>query len=188
MGFFFSLAAIIMGIVALVKINKNQDALKGKGLAISGIVLGSIGILVIPIIAMLAAIAVPNFLRARMAANEAMAQSSIQAIAQASQTYREVNQAFPQTSIELTGANPPFLAESVLQNTEDHGYFINIINTYDDQRFFAKANPVQSGASGTRSFCVVGDGVVRVDMEGNDIYTHDSCQKLPAVQSNPTAY
>jgi hypothetical protein len=65
LGLVFSLLAIIFGVVALTKISNNAAALKGKGLAISGIILGGFGIVVIPIISIMLAIAIPNFLRAK---------------------------------------------------------------------------------------------------------------------------
>ena len=47
LGVFCSLAAIILGIMALSKISKNKDALEGRGLAIAGITLGGVGVLII---------------------------------------------------------------------------------------------------------------------------------------------
>ncbi|MDD5195533.1 MAG: DUF4190 domain-containing protein [Candidatus Omnitrophica bacterium] len=68
LGLLFSLLAIIFGAVALAKISNNKDKLKGDGLAISGIILGAFGIIVVPIIFMLLAIAVPAFMRAKAVA------------------------------------------------------------------------------------------------------------------------
>lgn len=47
--------------------------MKGEGLAIAGLVLGYAWIVSIPVILIIAAIAIPNLLRARMAANESSA-------------------------------------------------------------------------------------------------------------------
>ncbi len=44
-GVFFAWIALPLGIVALVKINKSNGAEKGKGMAITGIVLGSLGVI-----------------------------------------------------------------------------------------------------------------------------------------------
>ena len=53
--------ALIFGIIALKKINKSIGALTGKGLAIAGIILGSIGIILgIIWILVVGAIAIPN--------------------------------------------------------------------------------------------------------------------------------
>jgi hypothetical protein len=44
-GVFFAWVALPLGIVALVKINKSGGTQKGKGMAITGIVLGSLGVI-----------------------------------------------------------------------------------------------------------------------------------------------
>ena len=54
-----SLVGIILGIVGLVKIGNAGGALRGKGLAIAGIVLGGLGIFILPLIGMVAAITMP---------------------------------------------------------------------------------------------------------------------------------
>ncbi len=56
-----SLIGIILGIVGLVKIGKAGGAVRGKGLAIAGIVLGGLGIFIVPLIGLVVAITVPAF-------------------------------------------------------------------------------------------------------------------------------
>ena len=75
-GLFFlflplSIVAIIFGHLSLSDIKKSASRLKGQGMAIAGLVLGYLGIAVIPVTLIIAAIAIPNLLRARIAANEA---------------------------------------------------------------------------------------------------------------------
>jgi hypothetical protein len=74
--FFFlpaSLLAVILGHLSLSEIRKGAGRLKGQGLATAGLVLGYLGIALIPFILIIAAIAIPNLLRAKIAANEASA-------------------------------------------------------------------------------------------------------------------
>jgi len=75
--FFFllpvTIVAIVLGHLSLSDIKKSPGRLKGQGLAIVGLVLGYVGVVFIPFILIIAAIAIPNLLRARMAANEASA-------------------------------------------------------------------------------------------------------------------
>jgi prepilin-type processing-associated H-X9-DG protein len=54
-----SLIGIILGIVGLVKIGNAGGAVRGKGLAIAGIVLGGLGIFILPVILLMAAILMP---------------------------------------------------------------------------------------------------------------------------------
>src|SRR5258708_6362861 len=61
-----SIAAVILGHIALSQIKRSAGRLKGSGMAIAGLVLGYGSVAFIPIILIIAAIAIPNLLRARM--------------------------------------------------------------------------------------------------------------------------
>ncbi|MFH1230067.1 MAG: DUF4190 domain-containing protein, partial [Planctomycetota bacterium] len=78
-----SLLAIIFGIIALVKISESNGLLAGKGRAIAGIILGGLWIVMIPFLAIVAAIAIPNLLTGRMSANEAAAMASLKSFVSA---------------------------------------------------------------------------------------------------------
>src|ERR1035438_2801613 len=67
-GPLFSIPAVICGHIAYSRIRRSVGALSGEGLALGGLITGYIGIALIPIIGLLAAIAVPNFVRARTTA------------------------------------------------------------------------------------------------------------------------
>ena len=43
-GFALSVAAIVLGIIEVRKISRGESSLKGKGMAIAGIILGAVGI------------------------------------------------------------------------------------------------------------------------------------------------
>ena len=75
---------LVLGIVSLVKTNRYPNEYGGKGMAIAGVILNSIGLISIPIIA---AIAIPNLLAARRSANEGAAIYSLRRIAEAENTY-----------------------------------------------------------------------------------------------------
>src|SRR5258706_13209291 len=64
-GPLFAIPAVICGHVAYSRIKRSAGALSGEGLAMGGLITGYIGIALIPVIALLAAIAVPNFVKAR---------------------------------------------------------------------------------------------------------------------------
>lgn len=158
LGVIFSLAAIILGIVALVKISQNKDTLKGSGLAISGITLGAVGILIIPIVAMLAAIAIPNLLRARVQANQAAARASVMTIATALETYAAANNGkYPSSEYELVQAQPPYLNGS---------YDKKIINGYvyslnlRPEGYEVKAEPEQCMTTGMKIFTKKGSAEI----------------------------
>ena len=81
--------AIICGHLGLSEIRRSAGRLKGEGMAIAGLVLGYFWIVIIPIFLIIAAIAIPNLLRARMAANEASAIASLRTLNSAEITYSQ---------------------------------------------------------------------------------------------------
>jgi type IV pilus assembly protein PilA len=87
--FFFpvALVAIVLGHLALGEINRSAGRIAGRGMAIAGLVLGYSGVLFIPFVLIIAAIAIPNLLRARMAADEAVAVNGLRDIARADIEY-----------------------------------------------------------------------------------------------------
>jgi hypothetical protein len=85
-----ALAGLILGIIALGKIKASHGAEQGRGLAIAGIILSSFALLLAPV-AIIAAIAIPNLLRSRMAANETAAIAACKAFAEAEDIYRRTD-------------------------------------------------------------------------------------------------
>lgn len=79
-GIVFAPIGLILAIVALVKASRRPNEYGGKGFAIAGLVTSALVLLVLP---MIAAIAIPNLLAAARAANEGSAISSIRTIAKA---------------------------------------------------------------------------------------------------------
>ncbi len=43
-GFFLSVAAIVLGIIEIKRIGRGEGSVKGKGMALAGIILGAVGI------------------------------------------------------------------------------------------------------------------------------------------------
>jgi hypothetical protein len=82
--FITSPIGLILGIVSVVKANRHPHEYGGKGLAIAGIVLNGLGLLFLPVIA---AIAIPNLLAARRAANEGSAIHTVRTLSAAEQVY-----------------------------------------------------------------------------------------------------
>ena len=162
LGILFSLAAIICGIVALVTLSKKNETHKGKGLAISGIVLGGIGILILPIVVLLAAIAIPNFLRARHNANEFGAIAAARTLSSACASYKAADKAscYPDSLDDLARAEPPFI-DSELGDGAQNGYVFTYEGSCDS--FRVTAAPESQGVSGSRTFSVDETGEVKSD-------------------------
>jgi Domain of unknown function (DUF4190) len=122
-GIFFiffplSIPAIVFGHIALSQVKRSAGrlggrglaiaGLGGRGLAIAGLVMGYLGIAVIPLILIIAAIAIPNLLRARIAANEALAATTVRSINTAQGTYQATYPAigYARDLASLGGAEP----------------------------------------------------------------------------------
>lgn len=163
------IVAIILGHVSLSEIKKSAGRLKGEGLAIAGLVLGYLGIVAIPFILIVAAIAIPNLLRARIAANESAAVASVRQIVNAELNYQiaHPDAGFTCRLSEMSGLDP------VLTTGTKHGYSFVLQNCVSEtqagpvSKFQIGAAPLTRNSSGTRAFCVDETGVVRVDREGS---------------------
>ena len=74
--------------------------------------------IVVAIIALLAAIAIPNLLRARVSANDALAQGTLRTLSTAAETYASANAGnYPTAVASLTGATPPYLNKNYCTGT-----------------------------------------------------------------------
>jgi prepilin-type N-terminal cleavage/methylation domain-containing protein len=141
-------------------------------------------LIVVAIILVVAAIAVPNLLRSKMSANEASAVASLHSIYDAEVTYATTypNVGFAGSLTDLggapavcssgTGASPAAacLLDQTLTNSGSvpkSGY----LNTYGvsaasnglNAGYTVKANPVSRGRTGQRSFFMDQSGVIRFD-------------------------
>ncbi|MCX5705576.1 MAG: prepilin-type N-terminal cleavage/methylation domain-containing protein [Candidatus Omnitrophica bacterium] len=135
--------------------------------------------IVVAIIALLAAIAIPNLLRARLQANESSTQAALKTIATAEVTYRTANATYG-TLAELGAATPPYI-DAVLSAGAKNGYDF-ATSDIAGETFCANAEPATPNVTGVRSFCITEDGVLRVQAAGGAIADRDACLALPASQ------
>lgn len=160
-AFLLSPIGLILGIIALIKSNKRPQEYGGKGFAIAGVVLNSFLVLLIPVIL---AIAIPNLLAARRAANEGSAISILKTIADA-----QVKFAFTKYRCgELSELGQSQLIDSVLANGVKNGYVFNITRTPNGCDIYAKPKvETGSSATGDRSFYYsIEEGKLRVSGRG----------------------
>jgi type IV pilus assembly protein PilA len=131
-------------------------------------------LIVVAIILIIAAISIPNLLRARISANEASAVGSLRAINSAMISY---NSSYPTVGFAAnlsalggtcTGSTVPTstagcLIDSTLAGGTKSGYsFVVAASGAPAGSYYAYANPLSSNSTGVRSFCSVQDAVVRV--------------------------
>lgn len=150
LGLLTSLLAIIFGIVALVVISNSRDTLKGNGFAISGLILGIVGIIIIPIVGLLAAIAIPNFLRAKVKAQDAVAESRVKTISSAIAAYVAENEGkYPANLDELISSESPYLPD-IYSDGVVSGYSYSI--DFSNNGYSIKAEPENCLVTGTKIF------------------------------------
>ncbi len=82
-----ALPAIICGIVALVKISGSNGLLKGKGMAITGLVLPGVFIVLLPVFAMFAAILMPALSRTKGIAQRVVCGTNLKGLTIAMMVY-----------------------------------------------------------------------------------------------------
>jgi Domain of unknown function (DUF4190) len=87
-----ALLGFIFGVVALVKANDNPVEYGGKGKAIVGMGLCILSVTLMPVVlGVVAAIAIPSLLRARVSANETLAIAEVRKVAAAEAVYQAAN-------------------------------------------------------------------------------------------------
>ena len=165
-------AAIVFGHLALSEIRKSAGRLKGEGMAIAGLVLGYMWIVGIPVILIIAAIAIPNLLRARMAANESSAVASVRSVVVAEVSYSSAHSDRGYTCFlsDLAGDR---LISGDLVNGQQNGYVFELLNCSPETpgganvKFQIIAHPLTPNATGVRAFCSDESNVVKTDPAGS---------------------
>lgn len=114
--------------------------------------------IVVAIIALLSALAIPNLLGAKRTANETAAQATLRTISTAIETYATINNgqyasADGITSDNyLTTATPPYLNKSYCGSTNVNGYdYTCLINITD---YTLSAAAYNCGTSGTKDYTI----------------------------------
>ena len=124
--------------------------------------------IVVAIIALLAAIAIPNLLRARHNANEAAAISALRTLSTAMESFRaaQTPAAYPANFAALSGATPPYidgaLAGATASGAAKQGYFYTYATANGGQTYTVTGSPAVPSTTGTRVFFVDESGVLRL--------------------------
>jgi type IV pilus assembly protein PilA len=148
-------------------------------------------LVVVSIILIIAAIAIPNLLQARVAANEASAVSSLRTINTAEisyiSNYPTVGFAPTLAALGGTNCNPgdetgACLIDSLLSSGTKQGYNFTAtgIGAAPSTSYVTIALPVPG--SGNRSFCSTESATINYDPSGSPIPDHDTCDTLTQLQ------
>jgi prepilin-type N-terminal cleavage/methylation domain-containing protein len=156
-------------------------------------------LIVIAIILIIAAIAIPNLIRARMAANDSSAAGSMHAINVAEVGYFGTyeNIGFPATIAPLGGTDPCapssvtacLIDQTLAGGNPKSGYTFTATGSpssgsNNNNEFYSTGTPV-SGVAGTRAFCSSDDMVIRLQPAGNItlVSSYSACLALSAMNN-----
>src|SRR5579884_3899793 len=135
-------------------------------------------LIVVAIILIIAAIAIPNLIRSRMAANEASAVSGIRAITTAEHAY---STAYPDVgyTCSLTALGPPASGQPPASTASDildpvisagvksgYSFAVNNCTGTPGANYQSSAVPLTVGGSGQRAFCSDGTGIIQYSIDG----------------------
>lgn len=144
-----AITGLVLGIVAVSRANNRPAEFGGRGAAIAGIVLNALALVVVPFVAIVAAIAIPNLIASRRAANEASAIAAVRKLASAEYGYASTvgdGRFADFNELVARGAVAPDLADG-----ENHGYRFDVRRNGGTD-FEVTAVPVEYPSSGRRSF------------------------------------
>lgn len=119
--------------------------------------------IVIAIIVVLVAIAIPSFLRSRLQTNEATAVENLRTVGEAEIGYNASHHIFG--DFEALTADPGAAGTALLDATWTQGGVRNgyafTIDSADDANFVCYADPVEPGTTGVRYFRIDASGIIR---------------------------
>jgi type IV pilus assembly protein PilA len=161
-------------------------------------------LVVVAIILIIAAIAIPSLLNSRIAANEAAAAVTVRTITTAAMTYSSTyGNGFPPDLATLGGppAGPATCNQAILldeivttpPNTKSGFAFAFTAvgapvaapagcGTAGTDAYLVTATPVTENLTGIRSFCSDEPGTIHYDTSGAVAATQNACEALPALQ------
>jgi len=171
-AFPLSILAIIFGHLSLSEIRKSAGRLKGRGMAIAGLILGYGGVAAIPLILIIAAIAIPNLLRARIAANESSAEVSVRTLIAAEGRYASSH---PDTGYTCTLADlsKDNLIDAKLASGQKNGYVFELQGcsaapeSSANIKYRISAYPLGRNSTGRRAFCGDESGAIKTNESGS---------------------
>ena len=112
--------------------------------------------IVVVIVALLAAIAIPNLLRSRNQAQEAAAQANLKLIANALENYAAINSQYPTVTSTLMGVTPPYLSTDYFTGPHAGYTFTHSLGGYS---YLIAAYPA-SGSTTLASFSITTGGIL----------------------------
>ena len=159
-------------------------------------------LIVVAIILIIAAIAIPNMLRSRMSANQASAVANLRAITTASVSYWVTySNGYPASLAVLGGSgaatcNGAILIDPIIAVAPNQRSGFQFVFSGDQgnvavpppgctpgfEGYFATAAPITIGTTGNMSYCSSEPGIIHVDTTGAAAATAADCDALATLQ------
>jgi type IV pilus assembly protein PilA len=171
-----AILGVVLGAVAMRKAQQNPHEYGGHGLATAGLVTNILSLVMIVPIGIVAAIAIPNLLASRRAANEGASIAVLRRIHDAQQTYQATRGNGSYGSVDQ------LVAEGLLETKLGRGTYAGYkftVETYSPDpltpaSFRAVSVPISYGDTGRRSFYVDETGIIRAaDNRGREATVED---------------
>jgi len=157
-----AIVGTILACVAMSRVKRDPWQYGGRGMAIAALVLNIVSLVSFVPIGIIAAIAVPNLLASRRAANEGSAMSSLRTLASAEMTYQATkgNGSYGTLS-DL--ASDGLIDEKLATGTKNgYNFKVELItNDLNYPGFEVTGVPMTYGNTGIRSFFIDETGVIR---------------------------
>lgn len=206
-GFLAGIPAVILGHLSRKSVRESLGRLQGEGMALAGLIMGYVSVVAIPMILIIAAIAIPSLLRSRMLANESAAATTVRTLNTSQFAYADKYPSVGYAHDLATLGTGPAMNCTAGVGTVEHaclidrplgnpictagswcvryGYKFDITATCGSDGvcsdYVVVATPVQPGTTGFRSFCSTSDQVVRGQSAGSVQLPlpADACQLWP---------
>lgn len=176
-----AVAAIIFGHISRSDIRRSGGRKTGAGMAQAGLILGYFGIALIAVILIIAAIAIPNFVRnkgvidarAKAAGNEAAAILSLKEINLAMLKYSFTKDGYPEDLSVLDSRSVDPLLHAALDAGRSYGYQFTYARTEPDENggrkagYTIHADPAAAGTTGRRHFFTDQTRVIRAETDAS---------------------
>ena len=176
-----AVAAIIFGHVSRSDIRHSGGRKTGAGMALAGLILGYFGVALIAVILIIAAIAIPNFVRgkgvidarSKAAGNEAAAILSLKEINLAMLKYSFTKDGYPEDLSVLDSRSVDPLLHAALNAGRSYGYEFTYARTEPDDNggrkagYTIHADPAAAGTTGRRHFFTDQTRVIRAETDAS---------------------
>ncbi len=141
--------------------------------------------IVLAIIAIVAAFAIPNLMKSRMSANETAAVGSLRAIMSAQATYMNRYGVYG----SLSQLSDEDLIDSSLATGKKSGYLVGEIVTGFDYSYTFCAAPIEDGKSGAKEYCVTQKGTIyEANFDTSDMSTDNGTTWVAGADDVPDTF